>query len=425
MAGSGKGKKAKANENAKVEAADATQTIQVLSELAEGGAPCDELINYINSLTAGRCGSKANNLPHWGQHVHAGCKCTGGTARVAADLIVLIDGNQTMAPLAKLLSTMAQAAIVEASARCNIDLKVSFMGVEAIFPPLFATNHLVHLKALWSPTPPPFATDLPPGGIGPQEGANAIEDLSRYHNWRPDACRAIFYISNSKVDGATSTAAQDTAAVNAAVAAAKANDVTVATLYIPQKGHPPKVALDYQNLAVPTGGNAFVSANPTAQELQAFLTEVVCGSCGRPRCRVAEMPNLEPCISVSWGDSRCDCFETDDTEVVCVTVCNCYSNISFSNFRIAGLIVTLPNGAPVPLLPDGTPSVQIIPLGPTCFGDIPPCRDDRPGCISREFVIRTRGAQGGQYQIKLLGICYDVCFHYNRRDSFVLTLCPD
>ncbi|MEI9853027.1 MAG: hypothetical protein WDN24_21700 [Sphingomonas sp.] len=59
------------------------------------------------------------------------------------------------------------------------------------------------------------------------------------------------------------------------------------------------------------------------------------------------------------------------------------------------MFVTLPDGGEVPGLPDGTPSVQVVPLGPVCFGDIPPCRDETPGCVSREFVVRTRGARGG------------------------------
>ena len=96
-----------------------------------------------------------------------------------------------------------------------------------------------------------------------------------------------------------------------------------------------------------------------------------------------------------------------------------------SNLTIEAVLVTGPGASSVPTLPDGTPSVQIAPLGPICFGTVPPCRDDVAGCVSREFVIRTRGARPGDYEVHLLGVCYDVVFHYDMRDSFKLVLCKD
>jgi hypothetical protein len=87
-------------------------------------------------------------------------------------------------------------------------------------------------------------------------------------------------------------------------------------------------------------------------------------------CVDVQFPAIKPCISVSWGDSVCDCLETDDVEVLCVTVCNCYSNVTFTDLSIGQILVTDLAGQPVATLPDGTPSVQVFPSGPICFGDL-------------------------------------------------------
>ncbi len=137
-------------------------------------------------------------------------------------------------------------------------------------------------------------------------------------------------------------------------------------------------------------------------------------------CETAEIPEFEPCVSIRWGDSECDCFESNDTEILCLTVCNCFSNITFKNLTIGCLEVCDADGNPVPTLPDGTPSVQLVPVGPHCFGDIEPC-----SCVSREFAIITCGAIAGTYQIKVRGICYDVCLHYSNEDCFNFTICKD
>jgi len=134
---------------------------------------------------------------------------------------------------------------------------------------------------------------------------------------------------------------------------------------------------------------------------------------------------VEPCISVSWGDSKCDCMETDDTEILCITVCNCYSNITFSDFTIASVQVTTNTGGTVPTLPDGTPSVEVFPRGPICFGDIGPCKENGSNCVSRQIVLIARGAKGGPYQLQVGGICFDVVLHYDQKACFRLDLCPD
>lgn len=184
--------------------------------------------------------------------------------------------------------------------------------------------------------------------------------------------------------------------------------------------------------------------------VNAFLNEYLGGQCGLKRhhlrsckdvedhdcgcqrgaeegkgCQEVRYPEVGPCVSISWGDSDCDCMETDDVEVFCITLCNCYSNVTFDNVVVGTILVTDAAGNPVPTLPDGTPSVRVVPIGPICFGSIGPCKDGRPTCVSREFVLWTRGAKGGAYQIHVGPICYSVTYHYQKEECFLVNLCQD
>lgn len=150
------------------------------------------------------------------------------------------------------------------------------------------------------------------------------------------------------------------------------------------------------------------------------------GSDCRCDCAPVAFPDIEPCISVAWGDSRCDCLETDDVEVLCVTVCNCYSNVTFKDLVISQVLVTDMAGNPVPTLPDGTPSIQVIPSGPICFGDVGPCKPpNQPSCVSRQIVLWTRGAIGKDYKLSFSGVCFSVCHEFHSKQCFVLNLCQD
>ncbi|MEA2998830.1 MAG: hypothetical protein QOH04_1386 [Sphingomonadales bacterium] len=138
------------------------------------------------------------------------------------------------------------------------------------------------------------------------------------------------------------------------------------------------------------------------------------------RCEPIELPPIKPQIYISWGDSPCDCIESDDTEIMHLTVCNPYRNLTLSNLTVQQLVVVDANGNPVPNLPDGSPSIQLVPIGPYCFDDIAPCT-----CVTREFVLRLRGAPGGPYHIEVKGICFDACFHGDADACFQFNVCKD
>jgi WD40-like Beta Propeller Repeat len=139
-----------------------------------------------------------------------------------------------------------------------------------------------------------------------------------------------------------------------------------------------------------------------------------------PHCEPVDIPPLEPQVYIRWGDSRCDCIEGDDTEIMHLTVCNPYKNVTLSNLVVSQLIVVDANGNPVPNLPSGDPSIELVPIGPHCFDDIAPCT-----CVTREFVLWLRGAPGGTYHIEVKGICFDACFHGDADACFQFDVCKD
>jgi len=80
----------------------------------------------------------------------------------------------------------------------------------------------------------------------------------------------------------------------------------------------------------------------------------------KPECHPLDIPPIAPWTSISWGDSKCDCIEGDDTEVMHLTICNPYKNLTLSNLTVQQLIVVDAAGNPVPNLPDGSPSIQLV-----------------------------------------------------------------
>lgn len=141
------------------------------------------------------------------------------------------------------------------------------------------------------------------------------------------------------------------------------------------------------------------------------------------KCYPSKFPDFTPSISISWGDSDCDCLETDDFETMLITICNPYRDVAFNNLIISRIRVTDESGNPVPLLPDGSPSVYIVPAGPFCFGNIAACGNNGQNCVSREFVLFNRGAKSGKYKVVLEGICFDVCKQFSNNSCYEMMLC--
>lgn len=170
---------------------------------------------------------------------------------------------------------------------------------------------------------------------------------------------------------------------------------------------------------------ALAPGNDAARtEAEAPQLKPGCDERGHCRCQTVTWPRIEPCISVAWGDSDCDHIESTDHEVLSVTVCNCHANLSFSNLVIHQIRVVDEHGFDVGQLPDGSASIEVVPSGPICFGDIGPCHSaDQPSCVTREIALNLRGAAARGYRLSFSGICFDVVHHVQTEQCFVLPVC--
>ena len=351
----------------------------------------------------------------------SGCGCSGshGAGEPKVDLVVLIDTSGSMSTQAAAVSSAAAAAIEAAQAECPTDLRIEWLGVGGTFsaPTNFSQSYLSYLAGV-----------APPGSVFAgsghnEEGADATADISRYFDWREDACRAIFYMSDEPLENGFAQDAADDAATSNAIAEATANQVTVFTHLVGGTGasNNPATRQNFSDLATATGGRAELGGRGDLTQYLSLLKDVICNACGG--CKEVAWPDVQPCISISCGDGSCDSLETDDLEMLMISVCNCYSNVTFTDFEIAYLWVTLADGSQVPLLPDGTRSVEALPLGPICFGDIAPCIDGEVSCVTRQFVLSARGAQATDYKITLGGVCYGMTNQVLDEACFEFELC--
>jgi len=107
-------------------------------------------------------------------------------------------------------------------------------------------------------------------------------------------------------------------------------------------------------------------------------------------CSTLDLPTLEPCFYLHWGDGRRDQIETHDDEVMYITACNPYGNLSFK-----GLTITSISIVPTPTLGnDGNPTIQMIPNRLISLGNLCGC-----SCTSQALTLLTRGAKEQQYAI--------------------------
>ncbi|HEV7671410.1 MAG TPA: hypothetical protein VGS22_23065 [Thermoanaerobaculia bacterium] len=403
---------------------------------------CDWIEGAVNNYLQEEKKQKHNALGHCDAG-HEDCSCgRPGGAKKIVDLVILLDSSSSMSWAATAVSSAAKDAVEQAARECPSDLRVTWLVVDGVKPGAnppgnlgditpqlagtsFTQTHQQYLQSIGSVGP--FAQDQPqPAGDSTywgEEGADAIADLCNYYDWRSGACKAVFYVSDTALDGLGHDAVDVAASANAA-AAAKANGVVIFAHHIGPI--PPPITPEmqsYSDMCNPTGGSAYFGPVDVSQYVE-LLKNAICKACGA-ECKELALPPIEPCVSIAWGDSNCDCFETDDVEVAIVSICNCYSNLSFSNVHISYFFVSMADGSPVPQLPDGTPSVSIHPIGPICFGDIGPCREGETNCISREIVIRTRGAKSGKYRLEVGGICFQVVLSQLYNECFTLELCKD
>ena len=386
---------------------------------------CKELIKQVNKTLEMTEAAKFNTLNPCDSD-DKGCGCGNdkeNTKGGKTDLIILIDTSGSMGRTSVAVSAAVDKALEKTKKDCEPDLRLIFLGVEGTWSGTkFNQNHRTYITGLHG-TGVSLAADTNHVGYSTEQGANAIEDLSKYADWREGACRAIFYISDEQLDGSSprNDFANETAVTNAAIAEANSNNVTVFAHHLTYQNLAPQIIQNYKDLCQGTGGKVYFSNAPDEKEYVELLAEIICNSCGISSCKDIVLPEIKPCISIKWGDSECDCLESSDFEVMTLTVCNCYSNINFKNFVISSIEILDAAGKPVPVLPNGTPSIKLHPVGVYCFGDIEPC-----SCVTREFVLLSEGAKEGKYKLSIKGICFDTVISKNiASECFELVICKD
>ncbi|MEM7086786.1 MAG: hypothetical protein AAF489_11420 [Bacteroidota bacterium] len=108
-------------------------------------------------------------------------------------------------------------------------------------------------------------------------------------------------------------------------------------------------------------------------------------------CSQLDIPKIEPCFYLNFGDSNSDQLEEHDTEVAYLTICNPYRNMMFKGLTITEVILS-PSS---PLTPNGELALQIVPDKLVHFSCLKAC-----SCLSREFAIMARGIPKGTYTVE-------------------------
>ena len=401
---------------------------QAAGKSSDPKSDCAKIHERVDMILENRANGRPHSLDHCEDDAGS-CPCStsvGGRTPVV-DLVIMIDTSGSMTDNGEAISRVAERAVEAAQQKCPTDLRVSWFGVGSTFGGTkFDKTHRDYIASLGLTPAPVFNADATPSGSHAvrEEGADAVADIATYFDWRENACRAVFYISDESLDlGDPHNAADDAATANA-ITVANNNSVTVFTHLVNgavASTNPPDIA-NYTDLAEKTGGKAQIGGEGDEDQYIDLLQDVICNACGG--CQEAAIPDLHPCISIHWGDSNCDELETDDYEVLSISVCNCYSNITFTDFEIGFIKVLDEDGNSVPNLPDGSPSVEAVPAGPFCFGDIAPCVDGETSCVTREFVLSSRGAKKGKYRLSLAGVCYGITTQHLVSSCFEFELCP-
>ncbi len=109
-------------------------------------------------------------------------------------------------------------------------------------------------------------------------------------------------------------------------------------------------------------------------------------------CSVLEVPELKPSFYLHWGDSSRDIFESHDDEVLYITACNNYHNVTFKDLTILQVTITPEPG----VLSNGEKEMSLVPDRLICFDTLKGC-----SCASREFTMLLRGVKPQKYTIEV------------------------
>lgn len=220
------------------------------------------------------------------------------------DLVILADTSESMEPNAQTLLAATKAAVEEARKAGHTDIRVVYLGIEGTFPGSeFDTSIREYLTGIGVKSSQLKGRKA--GSVaysGAQEDvARAVQDISQHFDWREGAERKIMALGNESLEGGgLKVGAAQVKAREAAVAAAKANNVTVFShLGAPgptQKypdGEEEKMRQEYLLLATATGGSGYFHDDDLSG-----LSEVLKQAMG-----VAEEPEHQETSAAQPGDA--------------------------------------------------------------------------------------------------------------------------
>lgn len=319
--------------------------------------------------------------------------CGPGRVVSAVDLVILIDTSPSMEDEAREVSAAAGQAVQDAATSCPSNLRVAWFGLEGTWPNTqFTESARSYLLRLGVP-----AAELTAKPGHSEDGGPAMVDLSRHFDWRPDATRAIFYLSDEGLKEGGRPDEADIAAANEAIAAALAAQVKLYT-YAGLNAWV-DVVTEFARVSRETGGQSFVAPAINLGGFQKVLRDIICAT--TPQCAELELPSFGPCFEIerAAGDPFCP----EGVETLTITAYNPYANLLFTGLTVFISLVTA-GGQPPDLLPNGEPAAFIKPGNPICLGNLKPCRLDQPRDLTRftyEVVLVSQGAPTGNYLIKL------------------------
>ena len=233
-----------------------------------------KIIGFCLALITVSCGDKEEC---------ANDTCGGGGQKPKVDLVILIDTSGSMATSASIVSSEAASAISDALAICDSDLRVTYLGLEGTWSGTnFTQTSRSYLQTLHGSSVI-LAADRAPSGYKSEQGANGIEDLSKYFDWRPEACRAIFYISDEELDGSAPRGdyANENTEVASAITEAKSNNVAVFANFLTYQALGASILTNYTDLTTQTGGILFTTPTVNAgyYSNKKVFKDIVCNAC--------------------------------------------------------------------------------------------------------------------------------------------------
>jgi hypothetical protein len=393
------------------------------SQASTPSADIDKLCTLLEQVANDQVATRCKGREFAVESLVKPCTTTNKETSKPVDLVVLIDTSGSMVDEATAVSAAADAAISAASARCASDLRVVWLGLEGTFAGTkFTTTLRDYLHGLGVAD---SAIRHRIGYTGQEDGGRGIEDVAHHFDWRPGAARAMLFLGDEPLDAGEPQNPDDVAAANNAITAANTASMTVfmyAGTGIEAFFDGATRAIDeYARVATSTGGIAYSATAGNLANFELILEEIICAA-GSGTCQTPQLPGLRPCLTLRWGDGPTDRMETDDVEILCFTMTNPYTNVTFSDVMLYLLILD-PTFHRPSLLPDGTPSVQVKPDVLICFGTLGSCgaKQGEPSGASREVVLINRGAAQGQYYV-LGAYCYRVDLHLAFASIFPLDI---